>query len=598
LELAQVINVYSFVSRFAHPKLCLQQTEAIHVFTIAKAGTAIAVLFLLIYILPLGVRPMVMPDETRYAEISREMLDTGEWIVPKLDGLRYFEKPVLGHWLNAAAQCVFGENAFAVRFPSAMAAGFSVLVIFLFAGQCAGGASTGLLAAAIFLTCAEVFAIGVFCVLDSVFSMLITIALVAFYFAWTSDTSTRKNTFLVLFGVFCGLSFLTKGFLAFMLPFLVVIPFTAWERRWKDLPAFFTIPLVSSVLVALPWCIAIYFQEPDFWRYFIWTEHIERFIHANNGQHPEPFWFFIPILAGGALPWTPVFPLVIAGLKKTQSRDPFIRFLICWLVFPFIFFSACRGKLGTYILPCYPPLAILTAIGLAKYLASGKIQALYANLRNSAIFILVVAIALIVIQAAIPAWRIYGHGEAWKWVIIVIALSLYALLLIAARNVEGIQKTLAFWCLGPVFVMFVSQFDMPNRFANGKAPNEFLIHNLNRIKPDTILVSDNYMTPAVCWCYKRNDIFLIDRAGELEYGLNYKDSRQRLLDVDHFKKLIDEIGGNGLITLITSARRYDEYRRTLPSPIFEDAESGFVFAQFAAGNVQATNIQDALNTRL
>ncbi len=592
-----MINVCSFVSRITRPKVSVQQTETVNVVTIAKAGTAIAVLFLLIYILPLGVRPMVMPDETRYAEISREMLDTGEWIVPKLDSLRYFEKPVLGHWLNAAAQYVFGQNAFAVRFPSAIAVGFSALAIFLFTGQCAGGASIGLLAAAIFLTFAEVFAIGVFCVLDSVFSLFITTALVAFYFAWTLHTPAKKNTFLVLFGVFCGLAFLTKGFLALMLPILVVIPFVAWERRWKDLPVFFGIPLVTSVLVFLPWCIAIYFQEPDFWRYFIWTEHLERFLHANNGQHPEPFWFFIPILAGGALPWTAVFPLVIAGLKKTQSKDPFVRFLICWLVFPFMFFSACRGKLGTYILPCYPPLAILTAIGLTKYLAAGKIQALSANLRNSAIFVLVVAVALIVIQASIPAWRIYGPKEVWKCVIIVIALSIYAMLLLIARDATDIWKILAFWCFSPVLVMFASQFGMPDRIAHGKAPNQFLIHNLSRIKPDTIIVSDNYMTPAVCWCYKRTDVFLIDRGGELTYGLKYKDSKQRLLDIDKFKMLINEAKENKLVTLITSARRYDEYKCELPRPVFKDDRCGFVFAQFAADSILAKDNQDTPQTR-
>jgi len=588
VELVQVINVSSFLSRFTRQKVCLQQTEVLHVFTIAKAGTAIGVLFLLTYVLPLGVRPMVMPDETRYAEISREMLATGDWIVPKLDGLRYFEKPVLGHWLNAAAQYTFGENAFAIRFPSAMATGFSALIVFLFAGRFAGGASIGLPATAIFLTCAEVFAIGVFCVLDGVFSLFLTAALAAFYFAWTSHTPAKRNTFLVLFGAFCGLAFLTKGLLAFILPILVVIPFTVWERRWRKLPVFFGIPLVTSALVALPWCADIYLHEPDFWRYFIWTEHIERFLHADGGQHPEPFWLFIPVLAVGALPWTPVFPLVIAGLKKIQSKDPFIRFLICWLIFPFVFFSVCQGKLGTYILPCYPPLAILIAVGLMKYLAAGKTKALSANLRNSAIFVSVVAAGLVVIHAAIPAWRIYGPGEAWKCVAVVIALSVYAALLIAARNAEGVQKTLVLWCLAPVIVMFVSHFGMPNRIANGKAANAFLLENLGKIKPDSILVSDNYMTPAVCWCYKRTDVFIVDRSGELSYGLEYNDSKNRLLDIDKLKMLIDEAEENEPVTLITSARRYAEYKEVLPKPVFEDADCGFVFAQFAPDRIHAS----------
>ena len=92
---------------------------------IRKSNIAVVALFLLIYILPLGVRPMVIPDETRYAEVPREMLASGDWVVPHLNGLRFFHKPPLGYWLNATSMMLFGENAFAVRLPSAMSVGIS-----------------------------------------------------------------------------------------------------------------------------------------------------------------------------------------------------------------------------------------------------------------------------------------------------------------------------------------------------------------------------------------------------------------------------------------------------------------------------------------
>jgi len=548
--------------------------------------------FLALYIVPLGVRPMVIPDETRYAEISREMLDSGEWIVPKLDGLRYFEKPILGHWLNAASQYLFGRNAFAVRLPSALAVGLSALAIFLFVQRFAGGAPAGLLAVATFLTCAEVFAIGVFCVLDSVFSLFTTATMVTFYFAWMEKTSRKKYAFLALSGAFCGLAFLTKGFLAFVLPALVIISFVVWERRWTELPALLWVPLITSALVALPWCVAIGFREAGFWHYFLWTEHVARFLSPNGSQHRAPFWFFIPILAGGALPWTLVFPLVVGAFKKTQLKDPFLRFLLCWLVFPFLFFSACRGKLGTYILPCYPAVAILTAVGLLKYLAAGRTEALSKNLRNSAIVLLIIAAALILIQVCVPGVRIYGRDELWKCVIVVVALSTYALLLILARDAASFQGKLALWCLGPVLLMFNLHFAMPNRLAYGKTPNEFLLHNSLRVYPDTVLVSDNYLTPTVCWCYKRTDVFVIDRGGELRYGLGYDDSKQRLLGIDQFKKLIDKSPGKGCITLITSTKRYGEYRPLLPKPVFEDIDCGFVFAEFVVSNARAADTPD------
>lgn len=548
-----------------------------------KTPIFIIAMFILLYILPLGMRPMVIPDETRYAEIARETLDAGEWIVPKLDGLRYFEKPVLGDWLNAAAEYLFGKDAFAVRLPSALAVGFSALAICLLVRRCHGTATAGFLAAAVFLTCLEVFAIGVFCVLDSVFSLFITTTLVTFYLAWMEKVPRKKYTFLVLSGIFCGLAFLTKGFLAFMLPALVIVSFAVWERRWTELPALLWVPLVTAAVVGLPWSLAIYFHEADFWHYFFWTEHIERFLKAGHGQHPEPFWFFIPVLAGGALPWTAVAALAVAGLRKMQLRDPFLRFLLCWLVFPFVFFSACRGKLGTYILPCFPPVAILMAVGLLKYLAAGDTRALSKNFRDSAIVLLVIAAGLILIQTFIPDLTIYGRHEFWKCVIAVIAISTYALLLMLARDTADLRKKLVLWCLGPVLLLFSMNFAIPSRFTHAKTPCEFLSHNSSRVHPDTILVSDNYLTPAVCWCYGRTDVFIIDRGGELAYGLAYDDSKKRLLDTGQLSKLIDSSAGRRIV-LITGAKRYAEYRQLLPEPVFEDIHDHFAFAEFAAGS--------------
>ena len=110
-----------------------------------RYSVIIIALFFLLYIVPLGVRPMLIPDEFRYAEIPREMLETGDWVVPHLDGLRYFEKPVLGYWLNAIGIAMFGENAFAIRLPSALAVGLSALLIFFLVQRFAGEKLLGLI---------------------------------------------------------------------------------------------------------------------------------------------------------------------------------------------------------------------------------------------------------------------------------------------------------------------------------------------------------------------------------------------------------------------------------------------------------------------
>ena len=232
----------------------------------------------------------------------------------------------------------------------------------------------GILSALVFLTCMEVFGVGVFSVLDSIFSMFVTAALISFFFAYMEVKSSKKTGLLVLFGIFCGLAFLTKGFIAFAIPVMVIVPFIIWEGRWKELFRIPWIPIVAAIMILLPWSIMIHLREPDFWNYFFWGEHIRRFM-SNNAQHSNPFWYFIPVIIGGAMPWTAIFPAAISGLCKERLKEPLIRFAICWFFFLFLFFSASKGKLGTYIMPCFPPLAVFITTGLKKYLEGGKKRA-------------------------------------------------------------------------------------------------------------------------------------------------------------------------------------------------------------------------------
>jgi 4-amino-4-deoxy-L-arabinose transferase len=628
-----------------------------------RSSVIIIALFFLLYVVPLGVRPMVIPDEFRYAEISREMLETGDWGVPHLDGLRYFEKPVLGYWLNAIAIAMLGENTFAVRFFSAVAAGISALFVFFLARRYAGGYFAGVFAAAAFLTCLEVFAVGTFGALDSMFCMFLTAAMTLFFFAhtqgrpWAELTAENAETaeeklvpseveesagellarlsggqtprpgsgqvsassahsaarnkqacLLVLSGISCSLAFLTKGFLAFAVPAVTIIPFLIWQRRAKEIFRILWVPLVTAALVGLPWCLMIYVRENDFWHYFLWTEHIQRLISPKGGQHPEPFWFFIPCILGGALPWTALLPPVISGLRDTRLssrgagslKDPLVRFAVCWFLFPFLLFSASRGKLSTYILPCFPPLAVLVSTGLLKYFAAGKRKAFTVAVHILSVIVAALVIFLILSQTMSAAFRLYEQRETWKVVLVTTAFLTYALFLLCASRAANFRKKLAYFAIGPTVFMFCAQFVMPNQFKDGKAPGEFLRQNWHRVCPDTTLVSDNYLASAVCWCYKRRDVFLLGRGGELAYGLGYDDSKQRLLDIERLRELITDPAiycganrltppslwrgspGKGCITLIIRTKLYAEYGGLLPKPVFEDVGHGFVFAEFAA----------------
>ena len=552
------------------------------------------VLFFLIYILPLNVRPLIIPDETRYAEIGREIIETGDWIVPRLDGLRYFEKPILGHWLNALSIEVFGENAFAVRLPSALSVGLSALILFFLVRRFTNDTTCAIMAASVFLTCLEVFAVGTFCVLDSIFSMLVTASMAAFFIAFMETRPTAKIVFLIGAGFTCGLAFLTKGFLAFVIPAIVFVPFAIRQHQLKELLRVFWMPVIIAVITILPWGIMIYLKEPGFWHYFFWTEHIERFISPDGGQHPYPFWFFIPVIIIGTLPWTTQIIGVIYRLRKNLSNNPLLSFSVCWFLFPFLFFSISRGKLVTYILPCFPPLAILFAIGLREECKTGVVTRFKQSVRISVILILILILALIVTQTVVPETKIYRPGETWKVLSISVGFLVYIVFLILAGFSANHTRKFAFSCLAPLVLMFSFPFIIPDKLIEKKAPIDFLSRYKNRITQNTTLVSDNYLTPAVCWCYKRNDVFLLDKAGEFTYGLQYDElSKHRLLDINQLQELITKNTGVENTILITSTKRYMDYKQKLPKPYFEDIYCGFVFAEFATGQARLHRVSNA-----
>jgi 4-amino-4-deoxy-L-arabinose transferase len=547
---------------------------------VKRSVMSIFALFLLLYIVPLGFRPIIIPDETRYAEIPREMIASSDWIVPHLDGLRYFEKPVLGYWINALSILLFGENAFAIRFPSAVAAGLTSLLLFLMVRRSAREHPAGILAVMVFLTCLEVFSVGTFSVLDTLLSFFITGVMVTFFFAHMEENPRKKTGYLSLAGIFCGLAFLTKGFIAFAVPLIAIVPFMVWEGRWRALLRTCWISLLTALLVSLPWAVMIHMREPEFWHFFFWNEHIRRFM-ADNAQHSQSFWYFFLVLPGAALPWTFLFPATISGLKLENSKGKLLRFAICWFVFPLLFFSTCKGKLPTYFLPCFPPLAILTAIGLQNYFKGGRGKAFTAGASLLALLTGLVAVSLLLIQIGdFGGFKPYTH--TWKWVLLLAGLLTSMLFTLSSIRASILKKKVLLYGVAPILFLFVAPSVLPDSIIETKAPAQFLLRQTHRMRPDTILVSDDHLLRAVCWFYKRSDVFLIGDPGELGYGIRSDGMKDRLLHLEELKKLVFENLGTGRVTLIANARDYNDWKRNLPAPIFEDSNGNrrYIFAQF------------------
>lgn len=534
-----------------------------------RKNTAVFIFFfyLLCYIMLLGARDLAIPDETRYGEIPREMLRGGDWISPRLNGARYFEKPILGYWLHAVSIGVLGENNFAVRFPSALAAGLTALTLYLFMRRTGTRPNDGAMAALIYLSSFGVFIIGHIAVLDSAFSFFTTLSCVFFFLGTEVEAENRpigqKTLLWGAAGFFCACAFLTKGFLAAAIPAAAFVPYFLWTRQGRRLPRACLLPLFVAVLVVFPWGLSIHMKEPDFWRFFFWNEHVKRFF-AENAQHARSFWFFFVIGPLMALPWSFLAPSAFMGILSSHGggrRERTIKFCVCWLVFPFLLFSASHGKLPTYILPCLPPFAVLMALGLMEPSASslrGKVfqWGLYLNI---ALFS-VVALALFYLQF-FGKNRTLLYFHAYQLIMLLNCIVFFVLVSMNAGRLHDPETRIWRVALAPLLLFVTVHFLVPDLTVEITMPGKFIKRHAAEITERTVIVADEDMAGAVCWYLKRNDVYVVGGAGELTYGLSCEGVKRHIGPEDA-ARLIRSNPGN--VVLIARAKLVEQLEEWLP----------------------------------
>ncbi len=546
-------------------------------------------LFAVLYLVPLQGHPLFIPDETRYAEIPREMVASGDWVVPRLNGMRYFEKPVMGYWLSALSLTVFGENDFAVRLPSALSTGLTALLIFfLCMSVCGRNSKLPWLAAFIFLTTAVVRGIASLAVLDTPLSLFLTATLVLFFLATEAESgSSKERRLLFAAGLLAGCAFLTKGFLAFAIPVLAAAPYLLLQRRRRDLLRMLVLPVTGAVLISLPWALLIHQREPEFWNYFFWYEHVHRFL-SDTAQHAEPFTFFLTALPVMFMPWTLLLPVAVHGAWQKRGRlvgaeARLLLFCCCWFLFPFLFFSASSGKLLTYVLPCFPPLAILFGHTVLCWLESGRKKSRYFQWILVTLMLLIAfgIIALSGLHLFGPE-RLWIFNRSWKWLLLVATLGGMLILFSSAYRSRENQNTLLLFGLSFGLLLFSFQFTIPTMTLNRKAPEALLLRNRAHISPDTYVLSGANVVQAVCWYLKRDDIYLLASAGELAYGVEHDDSdTQRLLSMNEASSFITENRGN--VVLVVDLGVYTTYwQKLLPKPVSVDSSGrrGFLLLRY------------------
>jgi 4-amino-4-deoxy-L-arabinose transferase-like glycosyltransferase len=331
-------------------------------------------------LLPLFLRPLWEPDEARYAEIPREMLASGDWITPRLNGVLYFEKPPLQYWMSAVSMKLFGLHGAAARLPLALAAALSMWCAWRLAKRL--GAREPKWAFITTASCLIGFIVGQILTLDALFSAFVLLCFAAAVEAVAARAEARPALgWTLLCFAAMSLAFLTKGLAAAVLPggaLLLSLFFTRGQadlRRAVLRVIFDPLGWVLAFALTAPWFIAVDRLNPGHAQFFFVHEHFARFLtheHARQGSN-NPILdklYFIPVLAAGLLPW---LSACVMGLKRAWAAARgsalagpsaalhrwTVGAVILAAAWPFLFFSVSGSKLPPYILPAVAPLAAL-----------------------------------------------------------------------------------------------------------------------------------------------------------------------------------------------------------------------------------------------
>lgn len=328
----------------------------------------LAAVFIAVWFGNLDYRKLVRPDEGRYAEIAREMAATGDWITPRLNGIKYFEKPPLQYWATAAAYRLLGECEWTARLWPALTGLFGVVLVF-FAGRRLFGATAGFHASLVLASGTAYVGSAHFNSLDMGLTFFMTATLLAYTLAQRPETTPLTNRLWMLVAwASAALAVLSKGLIGVVVPAAVLAIYVVLQRDFtRPRGLHWGMGIAVFLLIAAPWFVLVQLANPEFAKFFFVHEHLERFLTTTH-RRVEPWWYFFPILAIGMLPWLTLMPQALAHAWRVQGQPTAFqsgRFLVIGATFILVFFSASSSKLPGYILPMFPLLALLIGSMLA-----------------------------------------------------------------------------------------------------------------------------------------------------------------------------------------------------------------------------------------
>ncbi|MDD4862341.1 MAG: glycosyltransferase family 39 protein [Smithellaceae bacterium] len=319
----------------------------------------------ILYIALLGVMPLMEPDEARYGLIASAMNETGNYVTPHIKHTIYLEKPPLASWATAISFKIFGENDFSARLFTGLCAWGCILLVY-FIGRHFRDEKTGLYSAAILTISVYPFMIGRINILDMPLTFFLCLSI---WLGYLSIIREKRKYLYYLFYFTCALAFLTKGIIGVVFPFGILVLWMIWAGRWRQI-----LQLISPVGILIflaavcPWLYLAQKENADFLWFFFVREHFLRFTTQMHGK-TEPFYYFLPIIFAGTLPWS-VY-LIRAWQRKATTewlyRKDENKFLVVWFLLILIFYSVSSSKLMTYIVPVFLPVSLFAGSIFRNY---------------------------------------------------------------------------------------------------------------------------------------------------------------------------------------------------------------------------------------
>lgn len=467
---------------------------------------------LIFFCINLGERYFATPDEARYVEIPREMVVSGDFITPRLNGVKYFEKPPLLYWLQAVNIKLFGVQEWAMRLWIVFFAFIGCITTFFFAqkfyNQRAAFNSTIILSTAILY-----HILSNLIILDMQLAVLITIAMYCFYAGFHETNKLHRRLLLYGFTICCGLGVLTKGIIALAIPGPAILIWLLINKGFSNLrPLYLPTNIILFLIITVPWHLLAVIKNNDFLHKYFVVEHFLRYTTDVHMRY-QPWWFFVPILLVGFLPWTVNLPQVFKDIWKNK-KDPLILFLSIWVIWVFIFFSLSNSKLVPYILPLFPPLAILTS----------KYQKFNSNERWIFLILAIIPITIMhIFPNTFPELRTCKAG---------LVPYLYGLsgILLAIFLIYNHFKDLSLK-IGGILLCILIHFASPH-IQKPSLKNVANYLNKEQKKGEIIVAYKAYFQDLPV--YTGQIVTLVDVGGELEFGIRAEDTKKWVWGMEDF----------------------------------------------------------------